>query len=249
MSRIARCARHYWFCARDPCHFGGTFKQRERFNDAVFIAPDRAFLFTKNEKCGNNTARRTLQFLVAKTPLPEDFVDTQRWTAPLLQPSDLGLKRIAEINETIPFKFAIVRNPYVRVLSVYLNKFHGRGAQSQKFAKAIGSDPPASFAEFVSLIGKQTPEEMDPHWRVQYHNIYCDLIKYDTLVRFENYETEFYAVLEKLFGTAKIQSVRKRAVPTEEKLAGFYTADIAKAVRDIFRIDFEYFGYPVEPPI
>ena len=72
LSSSIRCARHYWFCAADPCGFGGTYKQRERFNEAVFVDPQRRFFFTKNEKCGNNTARRTLQSLTAKRPLPED---------------------------------------------------------------------------------------------------------------------------------------------------------------------------------
>lgn len=246
-ANIVRCVRHVWFCAADPCGFGGTYKQRERFNEATFIDPERRFLFTKNEKCGNNTARRTLQSLAAKWPLPEGFTDTNRWAAPMLQPSDLNLKRIADIN-AVPFKFAIVRNPYVRTLSVYLNKFHGRGAQAQKFAHKLTREP-KDFADFVSLIGQQTPEQMDPHWRVQYDNIYCELIAYDQFVRFENYETEFFAVLEKFFSSAAIKPVRKKAVPTEEKLSGFYTPDIARAVHDIFRRDFEYFGYPTTLPI
>lgn len=248
MNSIVRCARHYWFCAADPCGFGGTYKQRERFNEALFIEPDRRFLFTKNEKCGNNTARRTLQFLAAKRSLPEDFIDTNRWTAPMLQPSDLGLKRIADISAAVPFKFAIVRNPYVRTLSVYLNKFHGRGAQAQKFARTVPREP-KDFADFVSLIAKQKPEDMDPHWRVQYDNIYCGLIKYDQFIRFENYQTEFYAVLEKFYGSAKIRPVRKKTVPTEEKLGGYYTPEIARAVRNIFAKDFEFFAYPAELPV
>ena len=166
----------------------------------------------------------------------------------MLQPSDLGLKRAGGINEAIPFKFAIVRNPYVRTLSVYLNKFHGRGAQAQKFARTVAREP-KDFADFVALIGQQKPEEMDPHWRVQYHNIFCELIKYDKFVRFENYTTEFYAVLEKFFGAAEIRPVRKKSVPTEEKLGGFYTPEIARAVRDIFARDFEYFGYPTDLPV
>jgi hypothetical protein len=222
--------------------------RRKRFNDAIFIDPQRRFLFTKNEKCGNNTARRTLQFLAAKRPLREGFIDTRRWEAPLLQPSDLGLDRIASINAVIAFKFAIVRNPYARTLSVFLNKFHGRGAQAKKFARAIGHQLPGDFGEFVSMIAHQSPAEMDPHWRVQYDNLFCDIIAYDHFVRFENFESEFRAVLERFYDAAQIHSVRKRERPTEDKLSAYYTPELVLLVRDIYRRDFDFFGYPKELP-
>ncbi|MGQ0741743.1 MAG: sulfotransferase family 2 domain-containing protein [Alphaproteobacteria bacterium] len=249
MNSIIRCARHYWFCAADPLRMGGTFARRERFNEAVFIDPERRFLFTKNEKCGNNTARRTLQFLAAKHPLPEDFADTRRWQAPLLQPSDLSLTGIEDINGAISFKFAIVRNPYVRTLSVYLNKFHGHGRQAQKFARALGKRLPEDFGEFVSMIAHQRPEQMDPHWRVQYDNIFCGIIRYDHFIRFENFESEFHSVLKNFYGAAEIRPVRKRITPTEEKLSGYYRPELVLLVRDIYRRDFEFFGYSADLPV
>lgn len=249
MNRIARCARHFWFCAADPSQFGGTYAQRERFNTAVFIDPERRFLFTKNEKCGNNTARRTLQSLTSPTPLPADFADTKRWQAPLLQPSDLVMARIEELNERVPFKFAIVRNPYARVLSLYLSKFRREAIKAKRFSRELGVDYRISFAEFVARINRQTPEEMNPHWRVQYYNVYCERIKYGEFVKFEEYETHFASVLGKFFDRTKIESVRKGQFKAAEKITKYYTAEIARTVRDKFKIDFEYFGYDTALPL
>ena len=38
---------------------------------------------------------------------------------------------------------------------------------------------------------------MNPHWRVQYHNIFCDVIKYDHFLRFENLEEELAAIMSR----------------------------------------------------
>ncbi|MBI1330437.1 MAG: hypothetical protein GC166_11125 [Alphaproteobacteria bacterium] len=249
MRGLLRLARHTTFCLCDTARLGHDYAFRERFNIAVFISPKRDFLFTKNEKCGNNTARITLQHLVAEKPLPEGFKDSNRWFAPLRQPSDLGLSDIRDINSTIPFKFAVVRNPFSRTLSSYLNKFATRAGKRDRFAQKLGGDANLSFAEFVALVGKQKPLEMDPHWRVQYDNIFCDVIRYDHYVRFENMDAEFAEVLNRIGGKADIRNVRKNEYRAGDKIAQYYTPEIAEQVRAIYARDFAQFGYPLELPV
>jgi hypothetical protein len=152
---------HFGFCVLDPAGMGGTFKNRERFNNAVFVSPKREFLFTKCEKCANVTVRRSLQNLVAEKTLPASMTDIDRWYAPLLQPSDLKLTRIKSIND-IPFKFAVVRNPYSRLLSFYLN------VKPENYPNVMhGKTKPPTFGGFVDHVTSQSVPEMNPHWRVQ----------------------------------------------------------------------------------
>jgi len=247
MNAIVRTAKHIGFSVFDTAHMGRGFKTRERFNLAVFVSPRRDFLFTKNEKCGNNTVRMSLQHLAADKPLPQGFTDSNRWLAPLLQPSDLGLARIGDIN-AIPFKFAVVRNPYTRILSCYLNKFEPGYYKREKYRRIAGIGPDADFASFVRAVAAQTPDEMDPHWRIQTHNIFCDIVRYDRFVRFENLDAEFGAILAQFSPGAPIRNVRKDEYKAGGKIAKYYTPQIARLVRETFAADFAAFGYPEALP-
>jgi hypothetical protein len=233
--------RHIGFCLRDPAQMGGSYKVRERFNNAIFISPKRDFLFTKCEKCANVTMRQSLQNLVSEKPLPPTFKDVDRWFAPLLQPSDLRLKHISEINE-IPYKFAVVRNPYARLLSYFLN------ARRRNFHRLLGASKDMDFPTFIRLITKQEPQDMNPHWRVQYHNLFCDMIKYDHFARFEKLEDELSDFLGRYSSKPVIRSVHKHQSKAGQRLAGYYTPELAKLVRDKYAVDFEFFGYPTELP-
>jgi hypothetical protein len=245
MNAALRLARYVHFCLADPMRIDGDYASRERFTSAVFISPKRDLLFVKNEKAGNNTARMTLQHLAAARPLPETFSDRNRWLAPMLMPSDLGLRSIDELN-AIPFKFAIVRNPYSRTLSAWLNKFGKEGPKTERFKEKLGLSGAVSFAQFVEAIGRQTPSEMDPHWRVQGANIYAELIRYDRFVKFENYEAEFGDIMRRHFGSAPIRNVRKGETDAGAKIAAHYTNDIAKEVARIYASDFRMFGYSTD---
>jgi hypothetical protein len=246
MKTILRLIAYLRFSHLDSARFGGSYEERERFNTAVFISPKRDFLFTKNEKCGSNTARMTLQHLAADKPLPSGFRDVNRWTAPMLQPSDMRLSRVEDLNEIIPFKFAIIREPYARLLSCYLSKFAGR--PKPNLGKRLGTDNALTFSDFVARVCRQTPAEMDPHWRVQYFNIYCDRLRYDRFVKFENYEEEFNELVLRFFGRTGIRNVRKGAGRADMKLSDYYTPELAQAVREKYAIDFETFNYPRDFP-
>lgn len=245
---LGRLLRHTAFCLRDPAGLGGTYAYRERFNHALFISPKHDFLFAKNEKCGSNSARMTLQSVAAGRTLPKTFKDTNRWFAPLLQPSDLGLRDIRQINALVPLKFAVVRNPYSRALSCYLDKFSPDNPKLERFARRAGGSGAMSFGEFIEHVSRQQPFEMDPHWRVQARNIYCDIIDYDRFVYFEALEEEFGAILARIGTGANLWTVHKGHRNAGRRIAEFYTPQIAKLVRDTYAEDFERFGYSAELP-
>jgi hypothetical protein len=105
------------------------------------------------------------------------------------------------------------------------------------------------FETFVSIIAKQQPEEMNPHWRSQFHNLFCDVIEYDRYMRFENLEAELDGFMRLYTREPEIRSVHKNQGRAGQKLASYYTPALEKLVRDKYKIDFEFFGYPLDLPV
>ena len=108
-----------------------------------------------------------------------------------------------------------------------------------------------SFGEFVTLISRQRPREMDPHWRNQTHNLYSDIVAYDRLLRFERLEEEMAELLAELGEPAELRSVRKGSGGGDyrARFAKYYTPEIAEQVRETYADDFSTFGYSTEAPV
>ena len=72
------------------------------------------------------------------------------------------------------FKFCFVRDPVARLLSAYLDKIVRCKPQKMQILRIIKRqdqpDYPISFPKFVDLVSGQNPEELDPHWSIQYLN-------------------------------------------------------------------------------
>lgn len=88
------------------------------------------------------------------------------------------LKELATASHT----FVVLRCPFRRLASVYMDKF-----VSQEFKARDGDKPPLpiSFAEFVTLIVNQRNEEMNQHWRPQVDFLFYD--EYDQYFSMEEF--------------------------------------------------------------
>uniref|UniRef100_A0A7S3LL91 Carbohydrate sulfotransferase n=1 Tax=Aplanochytrium stocchinoi TaxID=215587 RepID=A0A7S3LL91_9STRA len=101
--------------------------------------------------------------------------------------------------------FTTIRNPWDRILSVYNGKIKTKTLGSYKVKGRWFKFPKhkiISFADFVRLIAKQKPEEMDTHWQPYYFRCHTSgkhRFEYDTIIR---YEDEFEQKLQQLYHEA-----------------------------------------------
>lgn len=107
------------------------------------------------------------------------------------------------------FKFSVIRDPFERIISAYLEKFvykrhnqrnllHTRPVISAIQGRAdIDLERGVSFDEFLSFILNQDPFELDPHWRPQH--LYLRGVKHiSRIFRLENIaELEQYLLRDK----------------------------------------------------
>src|SRR4051812_30438778 len=171
-----------------PNDYGTTPILRARFNDAVFISPRHRYLFASNEKVANSTLRATFQSLECDGRLPPHYKPFKRWTGPLLQPSDVADFERLLSNGSLR-KFCVVRHPYSRLISCYRDKFERepKGASYRRKMRELRLPlgRGISFDEFLEAVSKQPQELMNSHWRIQYYNVFMDIIQYDEIIRYE----------------------------------------------------------------
>jgi hypothetical protein len=170
------------------------------------------------------------------------------------------------------FKFTLVRNPWSRLVSAYLNKFLRVNSCSTRFAEEMsrGSLPPRddhglvqiTFAQFVQHLAASNPARYDVHWRPQY--LYLTGHRFDFVGRFEHLSDDF-ADLQRKLGTSaplpRCKTTRYAAEPQQTEIVAdltpspliargplpdyrwFYTPALREIVERIYAPDIQLWNY------
>ena len=156
------------------------------------------------------------------------------------------------------FKFAIVRNPYQRALSAYLDTMLGERLPFHSLKNSLaniknisedsvrGKD--VSFFEFLTAIKNEQEKSgwtgIDQHYREQSFHIADDLISYSKIYRMENLEhigATLSSTLGINFRTANRGSHLTQAA---DRISEFYKDPAcAELVEDIYGNDLQRFNY------
>ena len=151
------------------------------------------------------------------------------------------------------FVFTLVRNPYARVLSAYLDKVVNRAANGENlqwmpFAQRHGlaEDATISFDQFVELLVSDMPEQCDSHWCPQWFQLLDGEVEPNFTGQIERMDRDLPAILSRVFPGRTVASLRRRVHGTDaaERLAGFYadTGTLAR-VQGYYARDFATYGY------
>jgi len=155
--------------------FTGVNTKLEDFHYAVHVSLMHKYIFVENPKVACSTIKKTLQGLElndSEYSRDESQGLHMRDFSPLLSLRQLSdFEVYFERDDFVVFCF--VRNPYARLLSGYLDKIQGprhslefkAGVLKTLGYDEIDLDQHVTFEEFISVIEKQTPFEMDYHWR------------------------------------------------------------------------------------
>jgi tetratricopeptide (TPR) repeat protein len=149
------------------------------------------------------------------------------------------------------FTFTVVRNPYTRILSAYLDKIQ-KSYHAPKFRPPLGFGLPdveeVTFGDFLRRIREIPIREINPHFQPQWLILSLNKsITYDFIGRFENLESDLQALLrhigdEKFNGSNRV-SRRPHATHASEKLRQYYGIEEQALVSEIYEDDFKYLGY------
>jgi hypothetical protein len=150
-------------------------------------------------------------------------------------PARLNAAEVARFEQL--FKFTVVRNPYTRTLSAYLDKVERR-------ARREGRE--SSFRAFLLSL-KEGALYRNAHWAPQSALMLIPVEKFDFIGKVESLEQDLEAIKRRIRPDLEqpVTSFRGNATGAGGKLRAYYDDESIALVRDIYRRDFEAFHYDV----
>jgi hypothetical protein len=150
--------------------------------------------------------------------------------------------------------------PYTRILSAFLSKIKGKKSyQRKKIGQILNVtiDQDITFKQFLSAIAIQSEFEMDPHWRPQANQLFDNLITYNFIGYFENFEQDFQKILNQIsltnvdnqqLITTDISQINTRGRKTDanQKIAEFYDSEAQFMLLNTYKKDFLDFAYSLD---
>ena len=242
------------------------FMTKREFEYHIHISLQNSYIYFEVPKVACSTTKLRLQQLEAKTaglPLPSEDMSLihNKTKSLLLSPSTIGLNKFcAMLNDNSVFKFAFVRNPYTRILSAFLSKIKGKKSyQRQKIGQILDVEieQDITFKQFISAIAVQSKFDMDPHWRPQTYQLFDNLITYNFIGYFENFEQDLQKILNQISLinvdnnqpiTTDIPGINTRGRKTDanQKIDEFYDLEAQSMLLNIYKNDFLNFGYSLD---
>ena len=214
----------------------------------ALVALDLSFLYVVVPKAANSTIKRALWQLQGVRIRDDATAELNLGPGPYKSLEELpapNLKRVLKSRDT--FRFTFVRNPYGRLLSAYRDKIldlNGIGYRDF-YARKLGLDAGAGFAEFVAAVAREADDASDWHWMTQARCAMTNLVRYDFIGRIETFSTDIATVFRRIapgIDSASIPSAVNR-LPKPGPDEFFYTELLAEKVFRRYRQDFKLFDY------
>lgn len=215
------------------------------------LAPQKKLIYIEVPKAGCTTVKNLLsRSLFGPRPGdPSDCHDRSR--SGLLAPSTVGVERFeALIQDPETLVFTVVRNPFARLRSCYLDKFRGVSLSEPWMRHLIGDaslpgrDVAAdrlSFDSFVRCACATAATTRNGHWAPMDRIVPRDIQV--EIVRLEDLRNGLEPVLDRLDASDEIRALVKPHNATTPDSEVTWTEPLMAAVRRAYADDFRRFGY------
>jgi Sulfotransferase family len=232
-----------------------SIKPKADFFALTYISLRNRYVYLAVGKAANSTVKHHLYELEYSGTRFKSKSVHDRQSAPLLSPFQLPDDLLEEVF-TGPdyFRFAVVRSPYSRLLSCYLDRIvPARGGAYTQLIRALGypDGTAVSFPEFIRTACSQTPFVQNLHWRLQVAEICLDVIPYAFIGRQETFSDDMSKIWSRIAPDHPMREfARSNKSPSvtgaKDRLNEYYTPELIALVRSAYGPDFERFGYPLE---
>lgn len=224
------------------------------------------YIYVPLGKCANTDIKRMLwaahNGIGYAEPVPDDYFDVHNFgklkssgevPSPWdhYRPTDFGQLIYDMTARRHLYRFSVVRNPYSRLLSGYLDKVQGdRSRRDGRLESLRLPEAPQSFEEFARMVCDQPNEKRNIHWADQVYKLGADFFEYDYIGHFEQLDAAKAHVIATLHLTVPDSAPPAiHRTGASELVRDSYSDEIASLVHRTFRRDFEMFGYSDDPAV
>ena len=232
-----------------------SIKPKADFLALTYISLRNHYVYLAVGKAANSTVKHHLYELEYTGTRFKTKSVHDRQTSPLLSPFQLPDDLLEEVFTSAKyFRFSVVRNPYSRLLSCYLDRIvPGAGAAYRQLIRALGrpDGSTVSFPEFIRTACAQAPYAQNNHWRLQVAEICTDAIPYDFVGKQESFAEDMASVWARIAPNHPLpEFAHANKSPSitgaKSRLHEYYTPELVELVRTAYRADFDRFGYPLD---
>jgi len=216
----------------------------------VAIYPKLNICFNRIKKSGNTSISAFLEELSNNF---EKEID-KGFKSSLVKPKNMKPSDLSSLSTY--YSFVVVRDPFSRVLSGFLNKV--APGKSKKYSDFLGfGDPTAEgFMKFLTFLDKGGLHK-NRHFWPQTELLYQPLDHFNHVAKLETLVNDMRIILaatgqdpehaERLARPHKVEAGTAKITSASSKLEEYYTEPAVALVRKLYARDFELLGYPAFP--
>lgn len=216
---------------------------RSRIEATIHYVPGASIVYLNNAKVACSSLKKAIWMKWRPDTYGRIKNPHDRQNAPFCRDIEDIARHYDEIAAAVTF--TVVRNPYVRILSAYLDKIGRRPRDAAvwfPFARRfrLSGDAVPSFDEFLHMIVSEDPSLLDQHFSPQHLNILQPFATCDFVGHLE-YMDEVWSFLNR-YGVTQ-QEHRPHQTNANSLVAEYYGDSQANLVFEYFKEDFSLFGY------
>jgi hypothetical protein len=212
-------------------------------NQRTVVDRERGFIYFRIPKAANSTVMVNL----AEADMSGQATSKHVKRA-FARVDTLSEREVKELTSRF-FLFTVVRNPYSRLASSYLDKIE-RGKRSRKVLQALGKPEGSEvkFLEFCHYLQNDGISD-DPHWYKQVDLVPCGIGLLDFVGHMETLDQDLTETLSRINGVAPSQLMNWAPHQTgaNAKLSQLYCSESIQIVKRLYADDFSAFCYSIEP--
>lgn len=218
--------------------------------NCVAVFPELGIVFNRIKKAGNSTI--CLFLLEVSNRVANTEYAISKESAPT--PVDLSKATIDQFSDY--YSFVVVRDPYVRALSTFLQKLGKRCPKKYQGIPGGGQDTPQGFLDFLIYL-ESGNLYYDRHFWPQVDLLYQPVHQYNYVGKLENLVSDMRNILaHKQIEPSLADGLEKphhseignsdRITSSQNKLADYYTSEARQKVYRLYQNDFKAFDYPTK---